>query len=162
MRQIPVGSDHFALVDDEDYDDLVRFRWHLLKTHSRSVYAMRDQQTNGQRIHELMHRRIMKVDVDHQNGNGLDNRRSNLRPATNSQNNANKSKQRGVYTSTFKGVYWYRRTGRWVARIEVRGKQIWLGYHASEEEAAMAYDRAAIHYFGEFAYTNFRDSGDSP
>jgi len=160
-KTIPVGIHHFALVDDEDYDDLIQFSWNITDTsNSRSPYAIRNLPTQHDGIHrtEGMHQRIAGHErVDHQNGNGLDNRRSNLRAATSSTNKANAPKYRGAYTSAFKGVTWYRRGKRWMAQIVVRGKHHHLGYFDDEVEAAKAYDKAALHFFGEFAYPNFRE-----
>jgi hypothetical protein len=95
--------------------------------------------------------------VDHINGDRLDNRRANLRFCTLAQNKQNSRPYRGG-TSRYKGVSWKRTgkgTGKWLARIRVDGKDIHLGFHKEEEEAAKAYDTAAIRYYGEFARTNF-------
>jgi hypothetical protein len=111
----------------------------------------------------LMHRVILKAsertEVDHINGNKLDNRRENLRVATKSQNLGNQ-KIRSTNTSGFKGVNWkqwrkIRSSGAWTARISVGSKRIHLGYFSTAEEAARAYDSAAQQYFGEFAKLNF-------
>jgi len=102
-----------------------------------------------------MHRLIMGnpqgMEVDHINGNGLDNRRCNLRVVTTSQNQANQHARRG--RSSFKGVF--KQRSRWRARIHVQQKGINLGSFLTEEEAARAYDAAALHYFGEHACLNF-------
>jgi hypothetical protein len=92
--------------------------------------------------------------VDHANGNGLDNRRSNLRLATGTQNNANR-RLASNSTSGFKGVNLYKRTGRWRAHIAIHRQQKHLGYFRTAEEAARAYDIAALALFGEFALINF-------
>lgn len=94
--------------------------------------------------------------VDHINGDKLDNRRANLRIATNSQNQANRRANRG--TSKFKGVCRQRRpTSKdvWVARIVVEGRQMHLGSFDAEIDAARAYDAAATKFFGQFAHPNF-------
>jgi predicted Zn-ribbon and HTH transcriptional regulator len=93
--------------------------------------------------------------VDHVDGNGLNNRRSNLRPATKSQNGANARKNPGK-TSRYKGVFWDRERSAWQAKIMVNRKALSLGRFASEEDAALAYDLAAREAFGEFALTNFQ------
>ena len=106
-----------------------------------------------------MHREIMNAPdgllVDHQNGKTLDNRRSNLRLATHSQNMCNKPKTSTKSTSRFRGVYLDKRKGRWVAKIQINRKCIWLGHFNNEIEAARAYDAAAKMYHKEFARLNF-------
>lgn len=88
--------------------------------------------------------------VDHINGNGLDNRRVNLRLATSLQNQGNSRKRRNA-SSYYKGVSWYKPLKKWRAQIKVDKHVIHLGYFVSEEEAAIVYQEAAIAHFGEFA-----------
>ena len=96
--------------------------------------------------------------VDHINGNCLDNRRSNLRVATPSQNSQNKSGSSAQHrTSAHKGVSWKSRDEIWVAQILVNKLKIHLGYFQGEQDAAIQYDCAARFYFGEFARVNFPD-----
>jgi len=94
------------------------------------------------------------MDVDHANGNGLDNRRSNLRLCTTSENIQNQ-RPRKSGTSKYKGVGWFVRDSNWRVRIKVGDKQIHIGYFADEVEAAKAYDKMARQHFGAFARTNF-------
>ena len=107
-----------------------------------------------------MHREIarragicLRGDVDHWNGDGLDNRRRNLRAATPSQNQHNRRKRLGC-SSRFKGVHWHKRHGKWAAKIRIDGRQLHLGYFPVERDAAAAYNLAANQEFGEFALTN--------
>lgn len=92
--------------------------------------------------------------ADHKNRNILDNRRSNLRVASNMQNQANRLKTKRS-TSGYKGVSWFKHLGKWRADIQKDGKLRYLGHFSDKVEAAKAYDRAALELFGEFALLNF-------
>jgi hypothetical protein len=101
--------------------------------------------------------------VDHLNGNGLDCRWLNMRPANSQQNSANRRKASGT-SSRFKGVTWHKDRNKWKVQIGVNSepgnrtagyrRNINLGYYISEEEAAHAYDKAAVEHFGEYSLTN--------
>lgn len=143
------GSERIILYDAADAETVEAYRWHV--SESNSVPGLFYAKTSGKRLRSTMHVLLMDAPlVDHVNHNGLDNRRSNLRPATKSQNSANSRPQTGG-TSQYKGVYLVTRLNRWAARI--RGQH--LGYFNDESEAARAYDVAATEAFGEFAYLNF-------
>jgi len=109
----------------------------------------------------LMHREILRaparLEVDHVNGDALDNRRCNLRLATDAQNRANYRKPVNARTSAFKGVTRYRDGVQWMSYIKQGGKRYHLGLFDSDVRAAEAYDNAARNRFGEFAWTNFAD-----
>ncbi len=99
-----------------------------------------------------MHKLITGLPAtDHRNGDGLDNQRSNLRPANAAQNNHNQRPQVG-HSSRFKGVTWHKKVRKWQAAIKVCGKTHYLGCYVSEEEAAAAYAAAALAFQGEYAY----------
>lgn len=139
-----------ALVDEADLDKLVCVRWYLTK----DGYA-RGKLKDGK--HVSMHRHVLGLtgalsafDVDHIDGNRLNNQRSNLRLVNDSLNQANRHVIQGGY-SKFRGVTWHKQVGKWQAQIKVNGRSIYLGVYASELDAAMAYALAAKRYFGEFA-----------
>lgn len=154
-----------AAVNDEDFELLSQYKWWPIQGKG-TVYAYTVQiLLDGKRINCLMHRAILKqssakVLVDHKDGNGLNNQRLNIRAATYSQNNANKLYGvRGKKTSRFKGVCWKKRNGNWTAQIKIDKKYKHLGVFSCEEDAARAYDQAAVVIFGEFARTNFGQEG---
>jgi hypothetical protein len=145
-----------ALVDDQDYPTLSAYRWFLLKA-SHLSYAITSTKVDGKRGTALMHRLIMSPPkgtfIDHINRNGLDNRRENLRPASPSENIHN-CRRYVTSKSRFKGVRTNPKDGKYEARLKVNGKRIWLGRYISDVDAAIAYDLAAIRFFGEYALTN--------
>lgn len=158
VREIALTRNMVALVDADDYERVVRMgRWCADPSH-QTFYARKNLYTPGSRklTPLLMHRFITGWEyVDHINGNGLDNRRSNLRQADHFQNMANKRRYRNN-TSGFKGVTRNTGTGRpWRAAIRANNKRRHLGYYDTPELAARAYDTAAIALFGEFARLNF-------
>lgn len=150
-----VANGATVLVDDEDFVELSKFKWHLLKV----GYAARRElgKKIDPRLYITMHRAILNPEigkqVDHINGNKLDNRRENLRICSKAENMRNTNKRRNN-TSGFKGVVQSRK-GRWVAHITKDYKMIHLGTFTNPKEAAVAYDNKARDIFGEFAKLNF-------
>ena len=160
-REISMAGGLVALVDDKDEELVRQHKWRG-KRDKHTIYARAHIRGPRPRKTVLMHNLIMPtpegMQMDHANGNGLDNRRENLRLATHSQNSANADKQRTyngrVPSSSFKGVYWHRWNKRWGAKISPKGKQIYLGYFRVEEDAAQTYNDAALVHFGKFARLN--------
>lgn len=144
-----------AMIDYNDWCEVKGYTWRI----DKRGYVVRSTRSRalGLAFTFRLHREIMKapkgVEVDHKNGNKLDNRKSNLRFATKPQNQWN-SKMRINNTSGFKGVSFEKAKGKYAARIRVGSKYFRCGYFCTAIEAAAAYDAAATHYFGEFARTN--------
>lgn len=159
VREIPLNRGRVALVDEADYEWLSQWRWTFAGEPTGGGYAVRGCDVGGARRTLLMHRAILSpepgLQVDHINGDGLDNRRANLRPCTASQNCQNRAVKKGT-RSGFKGVTKYNRY--WRAAIRAEGRTRYIGYYATPEEAARAYDEAAMRLHGEFARLNFPHS----
>ena len=156
FRTIPLSKGQVAIVDPEDYDALSGFKWYARwDEHSQTFYAIRHDQTSEKpnRMAQ-MHRQILGVPpgtvVDHRDGNGLNNRRLNIRPATESQNQHNRGPVKNTLTG-LKGVSFSKPTGKWMARIRMNYKRLWLGLFDTPEEASAAYIEAAKRLHGEFA-----------
>jgi hypothetical protein len=156
--QIPLTRGQVAIVDAADYPVVAGRRWFARwNKKTGSFYAESNSGNRTRGVSAYIHREVAcpgpGLWVDHINHDTLDNRRSNLRIVTNSQNQANQRPQVGK-SSRFKGVSWRARTGRWEAYIKVSGKKLPLGYHRDEVSAALAYDKAATEAFGQYALTN--------
>lgn len=163
MKMISLTRGQVAIVDDADHAELACHLWQAHRgPHDTTWYAVRATVVDGHKTKLRMHRVLMGatrgVEVDHRNGNGLDNQRLNLRLATGSQNQRHRIRPtRPKMASSFKGVSWEAQWKRWRARILVDGKRIHLGTFRSEIEAAKTYDAAALRHFGEFAAPNFKE-----
>ena len=168
FRRIPLTQGCFALIDPADYRRLSKYKWRLRRTRGKNtLYAERSiRLPNGRYSRILMHREILKLPrvtsherrttnlvIDHINGNGLDNRRANLRLATVAQNAWNSKKRNS--RSGYKGVWFAADKGLWRAAIVCHGRRIHLGYFKDKIAAAKKYDEAARKYYGRFARTNF-------
>lgn len=158
-KQIQLTKGFCCVVDDDDYEWLIQWKWQagILKN---KVYARRSVRSEGKIKQLLMHIAIAekhqlrqgRKQVDHKNGDSLDNRKDNLRPATNQENSRNR---KITASSGYKGVWQRTDTGKWRARIKIDGKFIVLGQaFPTAEDAARAYNEAAVERFGEFAVLN--------
>jgi len=172
FRRIPLTQSRYAIVDPADYPHLSRYNWRLRRTKGKNIlYAERSiRLPNGRYSRILMHCQIMEninsnlrdtnderrttnLVIDHINGNGLDNRRANLRLATVAQNAWNSKKRNS--RSGYKGVWFAADKGLWRAAIVYHGRRIHIGYFKDKIAAAKAYDAAARKYYGDFAKPNF-------
>jgi hypothetical protein len=162
MKEIILTKGYAAVIDDDDFERVSCFKWYACECKS-GVYAMR--MTYPERKPTVVHlsRFILNAPnnkfVDHIN-NTLDNRKENLRLATNQQNSFNRRK---LKRKTFKGTYHRvnRKQRPFSARIKFNNKTHYLGTFATEIEAAKAYDAKAKELFGEFAYLNFPKQKDN-
>ena len=150
-------TDLRILVDAADQWALETYKWKVIR-HTTKTGNLFYAQTWIDVKMVYLHRFLMDPSpgqkVDHRNCNGLDNRRSNLRIATGSQNLANQRKRTGC-SSQYKGVCWHKAGGWWRADIQINKRRLYLGHFASEENAAKAYDTAALTAWGKYARLNF-------
>ncbi len=157
MIEIPLTQGQIALIDNEDYDLVSQYKWCAWWDHlGKRYYSQTGIGCKPHRHTVQMHRFILgltdpKMHTDHINGNGLDNRRCNLRACSPSQNKCNTKKQINN-ASGYKGVYLHKQAKRWRAAIQLHNKRISLGLYGTPEEAYAAYCKAALELHGEFAH----------
>lgn len=152
VRKIPLTKNKYAIVDDEDYERLSQWKWHF-----DGVYARRstpDKDKKCVNMHRLLCDFPVGKQIDHINGDQLDNRKCNLRICTRQQNHWNRSINLSPKSSKYKGVYWENERQKWRAYIYKNNKRINIGRFLTEQEAANAYNKYAINMFGEFARLN--------
>lgn len=155
-KKIPLTQGKYTLIDDEDYEQLNQWKWlahRNPKKHKEDIwYAERRQWLPEEKKYKIiaMHRLIMDFpkgkDIDHINGDGLDNRRCNLRVLSRRQNQQNKRIKK---TSRYPGVCWDTWTNKWVVNLSINGKQTNLGRYDTEEKAFQVYREAVKKYHGE-------------
>lgn len=163
-REIPLTRGKVAIIDAEDWPLVSRYKWGAFSSSGRrkphwyaTATTPRHEGGKKVRLHRILLSAPKGVQVDHRDGDGLNNRRTNLRLCTHGQNQQNRKAV--VSKSGYKGVkridkkpQW---SVRWIAAIKKDGRSRHLGSYDTAEEAARAYDRAAVQLFGEFASLNF-------
>jgi len=163
MKEIKLTQGKVTMVNDEDFEYLNQWKWCATKK-SNSYYAttrskktLKFKDKNMILIHQIILERMLGHKnfemVDHIDGDGLNNQRSNLRPATYQENNMNRLKGENK-SSVYKGVYKHSKCSGYISQIILNRYNIYLGYFNTEEEAAEAYNKKAIELFGEYAKLN--------
>lgn len=159
MKKIPLTQGKFTMVDDEDFERVSEHKWCASKRYGKKYYAVRGLTIEGYQTSMSIHRLIMNAkkgqEVDHIDGDGLNNRRSNLRFCTKAQNQMNRAVSIG--SSVYKGVYLSTKKDKWRACVRFNRKVTHLGYFATQKAAALAYDEKARELFGDFARPNFQE-----
>lgn len=150
IKTIPLTLGKLAFVDDEDYELLSKFKWYAVKDRG-TYYAVRQlKRVNGKQKRIRMHTEIIGNKngyvVDHINGDGVDNRRVNLRHLTIRQNGQNR---RVLKSSKYPGVSWSTKSLKWHAGVVLNGKRRHLGYYSNETDAFLAYKVAVNELAGE-------------
>lgn len=151
MKIIKLTQNKETMVDDGDFEWLSKYDWRYNYGSYGGEYAVTAINQKTVRIHRLIMNAQAGQEMDHINGNGLDNRRENLRFCSRTENNRNRGRQK-LAASGYKGVS--KRKNRWKAWITLDSKQIHIGMYSMKEEAARAYNKAAKEYHGEFARFN--------
>lgn len=145
-KKVPLPNGLFAIVDDEDFELVSKFRWYATIDGSNTItYA-----ATKVRMHRLIIDAPPGFFVDHINGDPLDNRKSNLRLCNNSQNQQNTQSRGG--SSSFKNVSYNKKNNKWLAAFRFNGKVYYCGLHKTEEEAARAVDKKRGEVCGDFAF----------
>jgi AP2 domain len=150
MKRIPLTKGFEAIVDDADFANVNQYKWHASKSGS-DWYATRQIVWNGRKRKIRLHRFLLGLppgripEVDHLNRNTMDNRRQNIHPISASENSQNR-KKRADNNHTYKGVTFSKRRNCWVAQIRANGKTICSSGHATEIDAARAYDVLSNQY----------------
>lgn len=155
MKTIELTQGFFAIVDDEDHALVSEFKWYLHRC-GKHKYARRATYDTGKKKDVLLHRVLLGISdetvyIDHKDGNGLNNQKANLRVCSAAENSSNR-KTHCNNTSGFKGVN--RAKGGWRTRVSLGNKRTHVGYFNTKEDAARAYNEAAIKLHGKFAKLN--------
>jgi hypothetical protein len=154
VKEIPLANGRgVALVDDEDYEWLSQYSWRLSNGYAMAYIGGGRKNRQEAYMHNMILPLADGLLVDHKDRDGLNNRRSNLRPADSSQNNINRPPR-----NKFKGISFNKQRGKWVTSIIRDGFDLYVGAYPTATEAAEAYDCAAVVLHGGYAYLNFPDN----
>jgi len=154
---ITLTNGGYTIVDEDLFPELNKFKW---RRDNNGSVARYERPTGGKLKCIMLHRVVNQTPdgfhTDHINGERqLDNRRQNLRTVTRRQNHMNMRKgSNREFASKYKGVTWYKKLGKWVARIKLATGWTYLGAFVDEKDAALAYNTAARLHFGEYAKLN--------
>lgn len=153
MKTIKLTQGLVTFVDDEDFNKFNPFKWQAVKKNNL-YYARRTAWTGKGYVNIHLHREIMNCPsgmlIDHIDHNTLNNLRSNLRICTKAENMRNRPGPQRNSTSGYRGVYWHKAAGKWMAKIKMNGRNIYLGLFHDKENAKQAYIAANRKYFGKF------------
>jgi len=158
MKEIVLTQGKTTMVDDEDYDDLIKYHWYA-KKNKNHFYAERTFKKDGKWLCIQMHKQLLGELTtegtlrDHKNRNSLDNRRENLRIVSNSVNTHNGILMRNN-NSGYRGVSWHKKKNKWSAYIKVAGKQYYGGEYEDIMDAVQARDELARIHYGDNAVLN--------
>lgn len=165
MKEMLLTQGKVALLDDEDFERLSKWKWFARSLKGRGWYAGRNIHRPGMSPRMVyLHREVLRAgpgeEVDHINGDGLDNRKANLRLCAHAENIRNKAKTEKAKTSRYKGVYFDRSRGRWAAQVMLDRRTVFAKRFDTELQAALAYNEAAVRFHGAFALLNTIETFD--
>lgn len=150
-KEIALSQYKVTVVDDEDYEYLSQWKWYASCERGRWYAARRNPDTPGIiKMHRVIMNTPYDLEVDHKDWNGLNNQKNNLRNCTHAENNQNKKDTGNGYQGVFKNT----NAATFMARIVVNYKPLYLGSFKTQRDAALAYNRAALIYFGSNAKLN--------
>jgi hypothetical protein len=152
--ELSLTQGQVAYIDDEDYERCKNNKWHAFLSATGRFYAARTVHDRKQYLHHFLLGYLNGLEIDHIDGNPLNNRKANLRFVTHQQNHMNRLPRRNT-TSKYKGVHFHKKSNRWRAAIKKDGKYIEIGTFKKEDDAARCYDLVAKKLFGEFCRLNF-------